>query len=186
MSDAAMDIGLPEKMTCSEDASHVEVIRRWFGLKFVILTVFAVFWDGFLVVWYAKALGGDSLMAVLFPLIHVAIGTALTYYVVAGWLNRTQVYVDRQGLYVRHRPLPWWGKADIDAADLKQLYVKEVVSRNRKSGETTFELRAITHAGRNIKIVGGLETQEQGLFLEQKIEKFLGIENARVPGEVGR
>jgi hypothetical protein len=125
-------------------------------------------------------------MAVLFPLIHVAIGTALTYYVVAGWLNRTQVYVDRQGLYVRHRPLPWWGKADIDAADLKQLYVKEVVSRNRRSGETTFELRAITHAGRNIKIVGGLETQEQGLFLEQKIEKFLGIENARVPGEVGR
>ena len=61
-----------------------------------------------------------------------------------------------------------------------------MVSRNRKSGETTFALRAITHGGRNIKVVGGLETQEQGLFLEQKIEKFLGIDNARVPGEVGR
>ena len=44
----------------------------------------------------------------------------------------------------------------------------------------------MTKSGRNIKLVGGLESQEQAIFIEQKIEKYLRIEDAPVPGELYR
>jgi len=182
--DAPIEIGLPERLTYREDGLHLEIVRRWFGPKFLFLTAFTVFWDGFLVFWYDQAIGsGDTLMLV-FPLLHVGVGIGLTYYVIAGWLNRTQVYVDKAGLHVRHRPVPWIGNINVPSLELKQLYVKEKESRTRNGTSVSFEVRAVTHGGRNIKIVDGLETQEQAFFIEQKVEKFLGIKDMAVPGEL--
>ena len=186
LSDAPIDIGLPEKMTFADNGSSVENVRTWFGPKFLIMGAFAVVWNGFLVFWYAKAISAANALMLLFPVLHVCIGVGLTYYVVAGFLNKTQVYADARGLYIRHRPVWWFGNRNIDPADLKQLYVKEKQMQGRGGSYAMYEVRAITHSGHNIKIVGGLDAQEQGIFIEQKIEQFFDIENAAVPGEVGR
>ena len=67
---------------------------------------------------------------------------------------------------------------------MKQLYGKEKISRSRNSTSVSYELRAVTKSGRNIKLVGGLESQEQAIFIEQKIEKYLRIEDIPIPGEI--
>lgn len=59
---------------------------RWFQWTFVFLVFFCIAWDGFLLFWYGAALGigflGDDaepvLIMMLFPLLHVAVGTGLT------------------------------------------------------------------------------------------------------------
>jgi hypothetical protein len=89
--------------------------RRWFEPGLFGLLLFVIFWDGFLVVWYsiaffavAKQPGDNGLwMMVLFPVLHVAVGVSLTYYVLAGFLNKTQILIDGLDLHVRHRPIPW-------------------------------------------------------------------------------
>lgn len=186
MSDAPIEIGLPDKITFADHGSSVEIIRTWFGAEFVIFTAFAAVWDGFLVFWYGEAVSRGNMLMLLFPILHVEIGAAVTYYAVAGWLNRTQVYADARGLFIRHRSVPWFGNKDIPAEDLKQLYVKEKRMHGRGGSYPVYEARAVTRSGRNVKIVGGLDEPEQGIFIEQKIEKFFEIENAPVPGEVGR
>ena len=184
MTSPAMDIGLPEKIRFLDHVSHIEIVRTWFGMQTLFLTAFAVFWDGFLFFWYSNIPEDGPLMVVLFPLLHVAVGVGVSYYALTGWFNRTHIYVGQGRLGVRHGPLPWPGNKEIDAHDVKQLYAKEKISRSRNSTTVTYELRAVTKSGRNVKLVGGLESQEQAIFIEQKIERYLRIEDAPVPGEI--
>lgn len=56
--------------------------------------------------------------------------------------------------------------------------------RSRSGGSATYEIHAITHSGRTIKPVSGLESSEQALFIEQEIEKHLNIKDTPVKGEL--
>lgn len=43
----------------------------------------------------------------------------------------------------------------------------------------------ITNSGNDTKLLSGLKTSEQALYVEQEIEKYLGIKNKPVRGELG-
>ena len=180
-----IELGLPDKVEFYNRGSHIEIVRKWFGWQILFLTAFAVFWNGFLVNWYTRIPEDADLMAVLFPLIHVGVGVGLTYYVVAGWFNRTHILVSHRKLAVQHTPVPWFGNKEISASELQQVYAKEKISHSRNGTTVTYEVHAITHRGRNTKLVGGLESSEQALFIEQEIEKYLSIIDAPVKGEFG-
>jgi hypothetical protein len=113
----------------------------------------------------------------------VAVGVGITYYVLCGWLNRTRITVGRGKVSVRHGPLPWFGNLEMDSSALKQLYVKEVISNSRNGTTVRYDLNALTREGRSIKFAGGMETSDQALYIEQEIEKFLGIKDGPVKGE---
>jgi len=181
-----MDLGLPEGMEMVHYGDSVEITRRWFSCVNIFFTVFTLFWCGFLVFWYVMAAQSGSLAMLLFPLLHVTVGIGLFYYTLAGYLNKTYVRADWSTLSVRHAPLPWFGNRTLDARDIKQIYVKEHISRSRHgSTSTTFEVHALTHSGKNLKLLAGLPNSEQALFIEQEIEKFLHIEDVPVRGEYG-
>ena len=74
MTSAAIDIGLPEKIQFLDHVSHIEIVRKWFGMQTLFLTAFAVFWGGFLFFWYSNIPEDGPLMVALFPLLHVAVG----------------------------------------------------------------------------------------------------------------
>jgi hypothetical protein len=73
-------------------------------------------------------------------------------------------------------------KADL----LQQLYTKRHVSHSKNGTSINYELRVTTTDGRDEKLMGGFNKQEQALFIEQEIEKFLGIEDRPIRGEVER
>jgi hypothetical protein len=179
-------VGLPEGLDVVHHGSHVEIVLKWFSWKIVAMTAFAILWDAFLVNWYVNlAPRAQDPMVFYFPLIHVAVGIGISYYVIAGWLNRTRVLVGNGRVTVRHSPMPWFGNADIEASSLKQLYTQERIRRSRNGpGYTTYEVRAVTQNGRNTKLIGGLETSEQAMSIEQEVEKRLSIRDVPVAGEM--
>ncbi len=187
MGDAATDIGLPKKMELIDRGSHIEIVRRWFGAKAVLMAIFAVFWDGAVVFWFSQLPAKPPPTTVLILLFHAAVGIWATYTALAGCLNRTRVVASLVRVGVRHGPLPWFGNLEVMASDLQQLYSKETVSPFRSEEALqapSFEVRAVTQSGRNIKLLDGLETQEQAIFIEQKIESYLRIKDTPVPGEI--
>jgi len=187
MSNDKIEIGLHDKMELYHRSSYIEIVRIWFGRKVIFMTAFAIFWDGFLFMWYSKVDEWTNPMGFYyFPLIHVAVGIGLTYYVVAGWLNRTHILIGQGKIAVRHRPVPWIGEKTLEAADLRQLYAKDKVSHSRNDTSVTYEVRAVTRSGRNIELVSGLESSEQAVYIEQEIEKYLNIEDIPIKGEFGR
>lgn len=191
MANEFMEIGIPEKITVTRDFQHLQIVRKWFGFRFIVLTLFVIVWDAFLLNWYASilsfpSLSGPGLMFALFPLLHVAAGVGLTYYTLAGYLNRTTIDVDFNSLTIRHGPLPWWGNQDVSSRQLRQLYSKrdDHGSSGYRRGYPAYSVHAITEERRNLKLLSGLDTSEQALFIEQEIEKFLKIEDKPVKGAI--
>jgi len=182
-------VTLPKGVTLDETGSELVITRSWFHWSVLFLTVFCVFWDGFLVMWYGIALHGGARGAaaapmLLFPLIHVAVGVGLTYFVVCSYVNRTVVTVNGSTLSVRHAPLPWPGNQVLDARRIDQLYCMQKVSHTKNGTRTTYELYALDPEQRKTRLLKGLQDPDQVRFLEQEIERYLGIEDRPVSGEL--
>lgn len=176
----------PDGVTVAEQAGGLVVKRRWFHATYLGLLAFAVFWDGFLVVWYAAAFAGfasgegDALFALLFPLLHVAAGVGITWMALAGLLNRTTVTVRGSKLRVQHGPVPWAHPPVIPTARLRQLFV---VQRRGSKGAISYELHARLTDGSSEKLLGGLRDLRQGRYIEKRVEAFVGIRDRIDPEE---
>jgi hypothetical protein len=183
-----MELGLPKGIKINNDLDGLKIIRDWFSRRIVMLTFFALIWDSFLVFWYVTTLQqpNPEIVALLFPVIHLIIGIGMTYYVLCGYLNQTFIRVNYNTLSIKHGPLPYPGNRTFDTTDIKQIYSKESVAYSRRGRSTSYELRAVTHSGRNVKLLGGLTNSEQALFIEQEVEKYLGIHDVPVRGEISR
>ncbi|HBL15234.1 MAG: hypothetical protein A2X36_03165 [Elusimicrobia bacterium GWA2_69_24] len=177
-------VSLPEGMSIRQDGSDLLLTRKWFSIKYLGLLFFCVFWDGFLVVWYTIAFtqGGPLLMK-LFPMIHVAVGVGLTYTAVAGLLNRTFIRVNASELSVTHGPLPWPGKKVV-RGDLDQLFCEEQVHHGKNGTTVTYTVSAVVRGGKRIPLAAGLDAPDQARFVEQEVERFLGIGDRPVTGEL--
>lgn len=178
-------VALPKRMTFQKTLHGIEITRSWFTPVVWGLVFFCVIWDGFLVFWYTMAFtAGAPMIAKLFPLIHVSVGVFLTYFVVASFVNTTRVSVERGMLRISHKPLPWPGAREMAGMNLRQLYCKEHISRSKNGVSVTYQLWALHDDGSTkTKLLGSLEI-EQALYLEQELEKALGIQDRPHPGEV--
>jgi len=74
---------------------------------------------------------------------------------------------------------------ELYTGELRQLYTKEIISQSKSGSSASYEIHAISTRGRNIKLLRGLDTSEQALYIEQEIEKYLHIEDRPVKGEYG-
>jgi hypothetical protein len=178
-------VELPRGMEMFTRSNGLRIVRRWFGAKVIALTFFCIFWDGFMITWYAIAITKKVWPMAAFGLLHAAVGIGLTYYVIAGFLNRTVITVLNGRLNIDHGPIPVPGKLSMSADELDQLYAKRKVSHSRNGGTSvSYELHARLTGGQDRKLLGGLTKEEHALFIEQQIESFLGIEDRAVSGEV--
>lgn len=182
-------VPLPSGLRVDDTGLNFRIVRRWFSAKFLFLVFFCIAWDSFLVFWYSIAFGSDKTpwVMIVFPVAHVAVGIGLTYFTLAGIVNRTFVEVMSGHLIVRHGPLPWRGNHAVPTMDLDQLYVTEHVSHSRNGGSSVaYQLNARLRTRRTIKLLSGLEEADQALFIEQQLERHLGIEDRPVGGELRR
>lgn len=179
-----LDPGMPEGMEVNRDPRYLQIRRRWYHPLYWFLAVFALFWNLFLVGFYSN-MGSDApLMAKLFPLLHVGVGIGISYYALAGFLNRTDIFVSLATIEIKHSPLPWPGKLRLKATDLKQLYSKEKVRHHRNSTSVSYEVHALNKSGSSKKLLSGLDSSEQALFIESEIEKYLKIKDQPVKGAI--
>lgn len=178
-----------KKLDVHESNNFLSIIVRWYSPMAFFLLFFSLFWNGFLVVWYSLALSGDGpLMMALFPLLHVGVGVFLAYYTACLFFNKTYIDVDANLLTVVHKPLPWWkGNRKLNTLDIRQLYVKENKSSSKNGTSYTYALRAKMNDGTDKEVLA-LDTlpSEQVLELEDKLERFMGINETPVTGEYGK
>jgi hypothetical protein len=162
--------------------------RRWWAWPVLALCAFAVVWDG-AVLFVASmfwASGGPWFFR-LFPLIHVGVGVLLTYACLAFLVNTTRVAATHGSLTVRHGPLPWRGSRTLPVSSIDQLYAVARTTRD-SDGDTqsTYSVRVKRKDGTTIDLLTGLFTAEQALYVEQEVERRLGIVDRPMAGEIAR
>jgi hypothetical protein len=179
-------VGMPKGVAVERDAVSMTIVRSWFHPALVFLVFFCVAWDSFLVFWYAVAAraempGPARLLAVVFPAAHVAVGLGLTYYVLCGFLNKTRIRASRSELDVSHGPLPWYGARTVPAREVDQLFCRE--KGRGKEGQAAYIVSAVLRDGKRIDLVSDLQSREQARYIEQEVERYLGIADRPVSGE---
>lgn len=180
-----MPVPMPARVHVETRGRDLVIVRRWFSWAYLLMVVFCVLWFGFLATWYGIVFAAEApLIFKLFPLIHVAAGLVIAYATLAGFVNRTTFAIERDHLTVRHGPLPWRGNLDVSTLQLEQLFCTQKISRGRNGTTLRYNVEGLTKDGRHLKVVSGLDTREQALFIEQTLERHLGIKNRRVRSEM--
>lgn len=179
-------VGEPGYRTAPRTEGRLVLKYRWYGPKYLGMLGFCVFWNGFLVVWYRIVLGMDDppLTHVIFPIIHVVAGLAVTYGTLAGFVNRTWITASAEALTIRHGPLPWRGNRVLPVSALRQLFCQEHPVKGKQEAYS-YSVSALTTDGERLVLLRELPTPFHALFIEQRVEDQLGISNAPVEGEIG-
>lgn len=175
-----------KKVNITETDEALEITINWFSPVAYFLAFFSVFWCGALVVWYSIAITtGAPLMAMIFPLIHVAIGISILYYTVCLFFNKTYMDVYKGHLTVYHKPIPWWkGSKEIPTKNIKQFYVNKKVKTKKSGTQSTYELmvKTVNNSNKTLLSLDGI-TRKQVQELENRLEAYIGIEDYPVSGE---
>ncbi len=99
----------------------------------------------------------------------------------SGLLKRLRVRVSRDGVTVVSGPSR--KVKSMYARDIVQVFTREF--RGRETG-VSYEVVACGRDGRLAFLVGGLPQASQSLYIEQRIERALGLKDVPVPGELPR
>lgn len=123
----------------------------------------------------------------LFGLIHLAVGIGLTYYTISLLFNKTDIWVNRDDLIIKHHPLPSFkaGMNHVNPRELEQLYVKEKISKSKNGTSRSYSLRGKFRDGTDKVVISQyvLHNAQMAMQLEEEIESFLGITDYHVEDE---
>jgi len=181
------ELDLPNKLTLNLYDDYMHMTLSWFGVKTVTATLIAVFVIGTSYMLFfsgSMTMTGSPLMIKLLPWISAISVTGILYYMLTTWLNKTHIFVSENAIEVKNRPLPWFGNKRLETKNIKQLYTKEVISTSTSSNRSSsYDLHIVSLDEDDVTLMN-VDKSEQALFIEQQIEKYLGIKNFGVRGEI--
>jgi len=193
----AIDLGLPKGIRIYFYDDYIQITRKWplwRGLSNIVLSLFAP-----IIFWFVMS-GENSIrlesevpswaLAIAVGLIGVSL-LGVFYSGLVKVVNKINIFASKEKFEIKHEPLPWFGNKKLDVSNIKQLYSKELITHSTSSSSgssrvrVSYELHVITEDEQDVILLSDLENSNQALYLEQKIEKYLGIKNKKVRGEIG-
>lgn len=161
---------------------------RWFQSKHLFIIGFTAIWWAFLVFWYTIAMAADApLIMKIFPIVHIAAGVVMGYISLALWRNTTRVTVDGDALHIAHQPFRWPGAKSLPVTKIEQLFCTEGVAYTVNERPVPgYNVHIGMRGGAKVDLVKNLAKPEQALYIEQELERCLGITDRPVAGELAR
>lgn len=180
------NITLPKGFELNYFDEYMQITRVWHGVQTYFLLLFALIFNG---VWigsgFVEILFSErELLTKLSSLVFVFLGLGLLYFTIATWLNKTQIYVSKNSIEVKHQPVPWRGSKKIKADTIEQFFVeKKHVGSSNGNPRYTYNVLGLTSENMQVKLIAGLEFRDHARFIEKTIEDYLGIEDVKIEGE---
>lgn len=186
-------VPMPKNLVVAEGPQTLDIVRKWGRGPGCFFLFFSAFWNTIVSVFVVAAASGAMkdeggsgpgafIWLFLTPFILIGLGTG--YAALALLLNRTIIQVEGNELRVSHRPLRWPGARTLDAAQISQLYCSEYVAyKQNNSPQYRMRVHAMMLDGSRVDLISGIEDAGQALYLEQILEKHLGIEDRPVKDE---
>ena len=187
------EIPMPKNLVVDEGMQSLQIVRKWSRGPAWFFLFFSGFWNSIVSVFVVAAASGMMkdeqgmgpgcfIWVFLTPFILVGLGTG--YAALALLLNRTTIKVEGNELKVLNGPLRWPGTKTLDASQVSQLYCEEYVAyKQNNSPQYRFKVKAILLDGARVDLIPGCEDAGQALYLEQLLERHLGIEDRPVKDE---
>lgn len=164
-----------------ESEEGLKVTKDWHRLNLIFIGIALLFFTGGSSS-IIESLSTLTIQSILGLLITVIPTMLLFYFGAACLLNKTILTVTSNKIVIRHTPVHtlFYRDRAITLGSITQLYTKRVWGED----SDTFDLYLIDGGNRHIKILENNRKKEPVLYIEQEIEKYLGIEDRDVPGSV--
>jgi hypothetical protein len=168
----------PHNVDFQLDFDALTITYRWRSVKHFILLFVCIVWDAGSAFLYSNVSLDNSGAFTLVSTVFTLLGLGLTYYTLAGFLNRTIITVNLQWLIITHGPLPLHADKRIEITRINQLYAEDTSSR------FGYRLNAILRDNTKLNLLSGLSSPDIARFVEQSVEEYLHIEDRPVAGEM--
>ena len=176
-------IHVPKGIAVRCEGGDLLIIRRWFqplwllflfsGLFFILVGILAI-------PRIFPNLNMVERYGIFLPFLPAIV---LFYFGFCKLINHTEIRVNSQWVTIRHVPIPFTRSKRVDTKRFNQLYcVKE--DDPSLGALVTFAVGIVLKGGNRQWLLSGISTKEQAMFIEQEIEKHLGIANRAVEGEI--
>ena len=178
-------IEIPKNMHLQEKSSRLEFEYSWYKFKYIITLIVVPFIAFFLI--ESDYIIGDF-NSITIPLVLVLIFAFVAlYFSLVKLINTTKIRVTHHAIEVKNGPLPFSKNLMLKKEDVIQFYVtRHRIGHRYYLYSTTYQINVILKSDEVITLVKGLYTPEQGRFIENKIEDFLGITDIHVDGELAK
>ncbi|HEX7901634.1 MAG TPA: hypothetical protein VF950_28000 [Planctomycetota bacterium] len=188
------EIPMPKNLVVAEGMQSLDIVRKWARGPAFFFLFFSGFWNSIVMVFVVAAASGGFkdesgdgfvgwfIWVFLTPFILIGLGTG--YAAIALLLNKTTIKVEGTELKVSHGPMRWPGAKTLDAARIDQLYCAEYVAYTQNNRpQYRMKIHALMLDGSKVDLISGIDEINQALYLEQILEKHLGIEDRPVRDE---
>ena len=181
----AVDISLPKQLDIKYFDDYICITRRWFSPRAIVVASLALMSIGVSYLFLSgkmdsMTMTGEQWFVDLIPWLFPVVSLVISYIGLAQCLNHTDIYVSTDTIELRHRPLPWRGNTRLEASNIKQLHVQEQTIVTDRRTRRTYHLEVVPHTGPNYSLLRSFDSNQQAMFVEQEIEKFLNIEDQPV------
>lgn len=172
-------IAMPPGLEVGEAAQTLTIAYRPSRGSAIAIGLFAVAWTSGIAMFTVEA--PWFFLPFVFPFWIIAAG--LLYYCLIRLVNHTWLQVGGGLIRGGSKPLPWFGTVSLDADSVEQLLVRRRKQKSKGGTHYSFDVMVHARGGQEIKLAGGFEEYDHAIFVERRIELYLGIENRMVKGE---
>lgn len=173
-------VAQPRGIRIEAGASMLRIEQRWYYHGLLPIALACAFWSYCQYEIIVSALVENHPLTSLIAFAPLPFTGIFVYCVLAGLLNASYIEIHPERLAARHGPLPWPGGLGLPAAEVIQLYCKRYTHHGKRTHHHHYEVRVQLKDGADRKLLGGLQTAEQALYIEQEIERRLGLANRKV------
>jgi hypothetical protein len=165
----------PDGLDIRRTSTGVLIRKKWLSGSVVNSIVFAVVWNGGLAVWYSfmSDLHAPSAMY-LCSLPFAAAGVVFVYFMVASFVNVTEVNASASGVEVRAGPMPWFGNKHLGRDEITKVIVQMRASQSNRSDRPRYLVMFTCPSGKE-RILMTLARSDQAEFIADAIRAALNL-----------
>lgn len=175
---------LPDKISLDYYDDYMHIRKTWFGIGTIFQSIFALIWVGGMLFGMSFAIRGAGtevgLVRWLIPIVMAGIVIYVSYSILANWFNKTDIFVSQSLMEIKIGPVPWVGNQRLKVENIARFYSKIRLSGKKRHKTAHYELRFVTHKGKDKSLIDDIETIEAAEFIEREITQYLGMVSVKI------
>ncbi len=174
------------ELTHFQDDLDISVAQHWTTLEIVPLAILP-----YLVFFLAVAT--SITLSEVFSSSLISIAGTITVFLVAlfGYISyfsirkkhKIYIHIDDQDLHIEWRPRKFIKDKKYAIRNIDQVYIKDIISGGTKVRTSIFMIVNGEKGQKHVELIKSVSSRTKAKYIEQEIEKHLGIKDRRVPDE---
>ncbi len=176
---------IPKGIEMLKVFGELNIEMKWRHSVSFFMMFFTIFWNIMVLPFALIAIFTGELGMLLGISLHLLVGIGLILWALAALFNTTYIVVDEHFIRIEHRPFKLFYKEyELEVLQVQQLYVKKYQNGSTNGNPNyAFAVMIQMKNKEEFQLVKGLAKPAQALYIEQEIEKFIGIEDKPMIGE---